>query len=319
MQEKFNKLLEIVEQNDKAELVVLNNAVIDNLKSYSAESTAKNKKNWDAAKRGFEQAVEQMWDKYFPDEGKEAPTGFKNYSEVHKHLKAQGYSISQSQVYADQSMLPKGKDGLISDSIVRKYATAKGLSNKTPSAREQAASADNLEAKAKDANESARKTKLQNEMLELKIAKERSALFPADAVGFELAVRAQAFRYGLEGWADKMADQVAGVFGADEEISSQMLAKLGLDKSKGPELAALILDNQSAFVEMFYSSLNSFLNPYADGTWLTDDMSKLMREWKATQTEIEIETAMELVSLIDSGSPISEIINSFSLTRKWAC
>ncbi|MBI9112270.1 hypothetical protein [Maridesulfovibrio ferrireducens] len=318
MQEKFNKLIEVVSQNDKTELVVLNNAVVDNLKSYSVASTVKNKKNWDAAKRGFEQAIEQMWLKYFPEEGKETPTGFKNLSEVHKHLKEQGYKISQSQVYADKSMLPKGENGLISDSIVRKYVLAKGLSNKTPSAREQAASAKTLESKAIDASESARKTRLQNEILERKLGKEIKALFPADAVNFEFSKRAQIFRYALENWAEKMADPIAGIFGADEEVAAKMLDDLGIDKSKAPELAVKIMERQSGFIELFTADINALLHPFSDGTWQTEEMSNLMREWIEERKEKEIEVTMELISLIDSGASLMEIHASFDLTRKWS-
>ena len=317
MQEKFNKLLEIVEQSDKAELVVLNNAVIDNLKSYSAASTAKNKKNWDAAKRGFEQAIEQMWLKYFPDEGKEAPAGFKNYTEVHKHLKDQGYRISKSQVYADKSMLPKGKDGLIAYSIVRKYVQAKGLSNKTPSAREQAASVKTLESKAIDASESARKARLQNEILERKLGKEIKALYPADAVNFEFSKRAQLFRYALETWGEKMADPVAGNFGADEAVASQILDDLDLETSKAPELAIKIMERQSGFIELFTADINTLLHPFSDKTWQTEEMDCLTQEWEEERREKEIEAALELISLVNSGAGPTEIINSFELIRKW--
>ncbi len=318
MQEKFNKLIEVVSQNDKLELVVLNNAVVDNLRAYKDSSTVRNKKNWDAAKNGFEKAVDQMWGKYFPDEGKETPAGFKNYTEVHKHLKDQGYRISKSQVYADQSMLPKGKDGFIADSIVRKYAQAKGLTNKEPSAREQAASVKTLEAKAKDASETARKTRLQNEILESKLGKETKALFPADAVNFEFSKRAQTFRYALETWAEKMADPIAGIFGANEEVAAKILESIGFDKSKAPDLAVKIMEQQSGFIELFNADINALLHPFSNGTWETEEMSNLMLEWLEMEKEKEIKTIGELIDLVNSGASEIEVLASFHLTRKWS-
>lgn len=315
MQEELTKLIEVVSKSEKTELFVLNNAVVETLKKYQGSPTAKNKKNWDAAKKGLGDAIDAMNKKHFPDETG-IPTGFKNHSAVHRYLTDSGYKISISAIYADKTMLPAGKDGLIPITLVNKYIKAKNLSNKTPSAREQVAAAKRLESKAEGENESNRKTRLQNEMLELKIAKERAALFPADAVGFELAKRGQVFRYALEAWAEKSADKIAGIFGADENIAAKILSDLGLDTSLAPKLAVKILEQQSGFIEIFHSNLNNFLNPYSSDSWHTEEMSNLMKEWEEMQKEEEAEVVVDLMTLVESGVDPLTLLSSFAVNRK---
>jgi|GEM_PF-1176015 len=66
--ESLKQLLEICSQSEAAELKVLYNAQVQTLRQYQEEPTAHRKKDWDAAKGGYEECEYRLWYKYFTDE-----------------------------------------------------------------------------------------------------------------------------------------------------------------------------------------------------------------------------------------------------------
>jgi len=96
MADKFDKLLEIASDADKAELKILHNASVSCLKAYNAEPTAAKKRDLDAAREGLEEVFDRLWPVYFPDAER-----FKNLLEAMKYLKGLGYKIGKSKIYKD--------------------------------------------------------------------------------------------------------------------------------------------------------------------------------------------------------------------------
>ncbi len=122
MQPKLEKLLQVVSENEKAELTVLNNAVVSNIRAYHAEPTAANKRNWDAAQEGFDSRVNQLSEKYF--EGGGETSKLENIPAVVKYLSDAGWKISKSAAYKHkkEGKLRPGHDGGFSIRAVDKYA-----------------------------------------------------------------------------------------------------------------------------------------------------------------------------------------------------
>ena len=65
----LNQLLQVCSQSEAAELKVLHNAQIQCLKAYQQDPTAQRKKDWDAAKGGYQECESRLWYRYFEQQG----------------------------------------------------------------------------------------------------------------------------------------------------------------------------------------------------------------------------------------------------------
>lgn len=66
--DQLKQLLEVCSQSEAAEIKVLHNAQIQTLKAYQNDPTIQRKKDWDAAKGGYEEAENRLWIKYFSED-----------------------------------------------------------------------------------------------------------------------------------------------------------------------------------------------------------------------------------------------------------
>ena len=66
--DKLTQLLATCTPSESAELKVLHNAQIQTLKAYQSEPTAIRKKDWDAAKSGYQECEARLWYRYFEQE-----------------------------------------------------------------------------------------------------------------------------------------------------------------------------------------------------------------------------------------------------------
>lgn len=66
--EQIKQILKVCSQSEAAEIKVLHNAQIQCLKSYQEEPTAQRKKDWDAAKAGYQECESRLWYRYFDEE-----------------------------------------------------------------------------------------------------------------------------------------------------------------------------------------------------------------------------------------------------------
>ncbi|HAS89825.1 MAG TPA: hypothetical protein DCS48_11060 [Desulfovibrio sp.] len=315
MQEELTKLFEVVSQLEKAELTVLNNAAVKTLSNYQADPTAKNKKDWDAAKKGLEEEINKLSKKHFSEQSETAEK-FKNKSEVYRYLTEQGYKVSKSKVYNDKAGLLPNKDGEITLATVNNYIRSSGIKLKASSAQEKQTSVELMKSKLESEDAGKRKVLLQNIKLEMEIAEKKKDLIPADAVEFEHAKRCQLFKYALEAFGEKSADKISGIFGADEQVAARMLEQIGVDKSKAPELAAVIHAEQPAFISYFHASISSFLDVFSTETWMTEEMENLMKKWLERQEEEQVQIAIDLMAEANSGADPRTLLSMFTITRK---
>ena len=133
--DKLAKLLEVVNQKDKARLNILNDAVMRNMKAYQNEPTAARKKDWDAAEEGLQKEIDRLWEEYFGSSSRVPDDRFlPNLLEAMRWLQNLGYKIKKSKIYEDKK---KGKiyvwpDGRVYKADAELYARKHLILEKSP-------------------------------------------------------------------------------------------------------------------------------------------------------------------------------------------
>ncbi len=243
--------------------------------------------------------------------------GFKNLRAVYQWLQQEGYRISQATVYNDKAMLPE-KDGVIPLKIAQNYIRAKGLRKTDGSPELQSAAMETLESKAASANVDVRLKEKRAQLLDIQMGKQQAALFPAEIAEREFGARAQAFKFGLEAWGDKMARSAAALFGGDDQTAQVLVQTAGGDPSRAPAVASLQMERAPAFVDLFRRELARALNDYASGAWLTDEMAEAMRAWIEERERMEQETVLELLEMVGAGpDQVQAVLARYQVGRKW--
>jgi hypothetical protein len=97
---QIQRLHEVAEAGDKAELTVLHNAVIERMRAYQSGSTAANLKNWQAAKTALAETVVRLWPRYFPAEPAEV-TVFAQQKDARQWLLKNGFKVSAGKFSGD--------------------------------------------------------------------------------------------------------------------------------------------------------------------------------------------------------------------------
>lgn len=103
MNDRLKKLLEVVPGTDKVELVTLHNGVVAGMKAYQEASTAANKRDWDAAKSGLQEAIDRLWPKHFGQQASAEDVGhhFKTKGEAFAWYCQEGGQRAKSSFYAN--------------------------------------------------------------------------------------------------------------------------------------------------------------------------------------------------------------------------
>lgn len=127
MQKRLNTLLEKVDESDRVELVMVNNAFVAATNNYKAAATTANVKEWRALKEEMSLLIASLEEKYDIGEAAESQqiTIFSSKIAVHRWLEDNGWQIARSQFYAHckDGLLRPGKDGKYHLKAVEKYAT----------------------------------------------------------------------------------------------------------------------------------------------------------------------------------------------------
>lgn len=89
------QLLKVADEPDRMELQIMQTAIETTRSAYQSAATAANKKDWDVAREGLQEASDRLWSRYMVQEER-----FKNCKAVLDHLNETGYSISQGKLYA---------------------------------------------------------------------------------------------------------------------------------------------------------------------------------------------------------------------------
>jgi len=90
--------------------------------AYNKSAASTDKKDWDAARSGLDEAVTRLTVKYFPT--RDTAPAHENLFDVVKHLQAQGYKVKKSKVYGDRKrgLIRVQEDGSVLHSDVKMYA-----------------------------------------------------------------------------------------------------------------------------------------------------------------------------------------------------
>ncbi|WP_054031007.1 hypothetical protein [Desulfatitalea tepidiphila] len=125
---RIEKLFAVVGDDQKEILSTLQKAAADTLAAYKADNSAARLRDHQAASSALDQMLSDLESRHF---GK--PQSFANVKEALEFLKAQGYKIAKSKMYADaqRGILAVQEDRSVLESDVLAYAVRAGL-EKTP-------------------------------------------------------------------------------------------------------------------------------------------------------------------------------------------
>jgi len=110
----------------------------------------------------------------------------------------------------------------------------------------------------------------------LKLAAERGQTVPREVVERDLALRAQAFRYGLENFIHDALGEIAAMFGGEERTARDLVRLVCGDESKAGEIVRRVQQREPEMVAMWMDQVERFLEPYAAGSWWDDELARAM-------------------------------------------
>jgi hypothetical protein len=189
--EELGQLLGVCTRQEAAELKTLYNAQIQCLKAYQQDPTAQRKRDWDAARQGYEERVSELWQRYMARE-----EYLKNRLEAVKWLKDRGYTVGKSKLYADTKagQLKVCNDGSIRVSDLEDYVARQGL-EPLEQVTEPEEGAEDLQREIK--REQLRQLQLDNERREFERQRQEKQYIPRKDLELELVSRAGVLDTGL--------------------------------------------------------------------------------------------------------------------------
>ncbi len=121
MEDRLEKILDVATSQEKAEITILHNAQVDTAKAYQAEPSASKKRDWDAAKRGYDDQLDLLWRKYF-----QKGQVLSSRNAAVQWLNDAGYVIGRTKVYeaANAGYIRVQTDGSVLVSDLELYAKA---------------------------------------------------------------------------------------------------------------------------------------------------------------------------------------------------
>ncbi len=187
----MQKLLGVCSTEEAEELRTLYSAQQQCLKTYRGDPTAQRKRDWDAARQGYEERVSELWQRYMSRE-----EYLKNRREAAQWFKDQGYKVGKSKLYADAKAgrLKVCNDGSIRVSDLEDYVGRQGL-EPLEQATEPEEGAEDLQ--KEKVREELKKLRLENEERELKRKRQEGEYIPRQDLELELASRAGVLDTGL--------------------------------------------------------------------------------------------------------------------------
>lgn len=195
---------------------------------------------------------------------------------AHQWLQGQGWVLAYSTFcyhISKRKLLKVGKDGSITRKKLERYAKAHLVRDGEPPREKDDAGGG---AQEKRAEAQAESYEADAELKRLRVAKLKGRIVEKATVADELAVRARAFRLGLEGWGPKAAAAIAEMFGAGEAAALRIIEAAGGDMERLEAVQALAESLLPDLVELWSQEVERFLAPYADGTWWTEEMAAAM-------------------------------------------
>ncbi len=191
--EKLQKLLEVADESDRMELQIMQKAIETTRSAYQSAATASNKKDWDVAREGLQDASDRLWSRYMVQEER-----LDNRKAVLEYLNENGYSISQGKLYghAKKGLLRLQPDKSVLMSSVEAY-----INNPDSGLIKHAETGQTEEDQAKvsrklDLELSLLKTKAERQRFDFD--KEKGRYLPREEFELELASRAAVLETGFK-------------------------------------------------------------------------------------------------------------------------
>lgn len=193
---EIKELLDKVEGNDKAELVILHNAYVKSLDAVKVNGDEGNLRTYRAAKAALDSLIEKLTIKYFPQISETEPV-FANRIEALKHLKGLGYKLGKSKFYKDaaEGLVRFEPDGTITEKSLDRYVKLTGIRKfsdlgKNATEEKEAILYDKAFKEVEKLSEQVRELKTKNEILE-------GQYFKKSEFDMEMAGRASMLDAGL--------------------------------------------------------------------------------------------------------------------------
>lgn len=219
--EKLQKLLEVADEPDRMELQIMQKAIETTRSAYQSAATASNKKDWDVAREGLQEATDRLWSRYMVQEER-----LDNRKAVLEYLNENGYSISQGKLYghAKKGLLRLQPDKSVLMSSVEAY-----INNPDSGLVKHAESGQTEE----DQKKCQRKFDLELSILGRKDEREKFAFdrelgkyLPRDEFEMEMAGRAAVLDSGLTYWIKSNIAEWIQLCGGSQDKRSELLKEL---------------------------------------------------------------------------------------------
>ena len=200
---------------------------------------------------------------------------FKRKADVLRRLLQEGWQVKQATFYyhVNEGKLKPDKDGSFNLKAVEKYAKAHLLrAGEGPKERPEAG------AQEKRAEAQAKEKEVDAKIKAITLAKLEGKTLEKAVVEDELAVRARAFRVGLEGFMTQAAAGVLEAMGGGEAQARRLIELCQGDEARLMDVQAHFQGLAPELVQRWGEMVEKFLAPYATGAWWTEDMAQAMAD-----------------------------------------
>lgn len=208
-------------------------------------------------------------------------SAFANLNKVTEYLKDEGYGCSYNRLKraCENGLLKAARNGGFARRTVDAYARAHLVrTDASDISRAESAAAQEPGAAEIKALAQAQALDVERERKLLRLAREKGELVEAEIVERELSMRAQAFRFGLEGFIHSAVPGLCARFGGDEARALELIRLVGGDEGRANELVAFMSRQQAEVVAEWLDRVDAFLDAYATGAWWTDEMAAFWEE-----------------------------------------
>jgi hypothetical protein len=172
-----------------------------------------------------------------------------------------GFALRTVEAYAKAHLTPRPGPEQLKDSGEEEPAEAVGAQE-----RRQLADAELKEEQARRA----RMTRL----------KEEARLVKTETVEQELVTRHRIFSYSLDNFFQEHSDDVAALFGGDEQRAHEIIDLVAGDPGKAWDLLQWMQARVPDLISYYLERKEEWLNAYATGAWYTDEMARTVEKWK---------------------------------------
>lgn len=211
----------------------------------------------------------------------DTPSVLPNALAVFKHVRGLGHKVSRGTVYnhINNGLLkPTAPGGGWLPRAVETYAKANWPREADPARPVKVVQASLGDASVSEDRQRA-EAALKQAMAErqrLKLAAERGRTVPREIVERDLAMRAQAFRYGLENFIHDALGEIGAMYGGEERAALEIVRLVDGKQELAGEIVRRVQQREPELVALWMGLVERFLEPYASGAWWDDELARIM-------------------------------------------